>query len=108
MVGSRNGNGIDILVFEKPTIVRVFLWRGSRLLHSKIHVAFFQVTNGYGFLVAILQKSIMYLIASIAETDVAHAEFVVRSRNFGVAERCHRSDISRFPPCHFPHYILGS
>jgi len=59
------------------SIVLVFDRMGSDFLMAKSMVVVFQIADGDSFVIAKFEESIVDLITTVTQTDVAHADLIV-------------------------------
>src|SRR5579862_6605423 len=87
VVGGGNDYSVHVLVVQQLAIVLVLFGRGAGFAYGKIHVLVAQIADGGGFLIGPFEKSVMHLIAPVADTDISYADPVVSAENMRVAQR---------------------
>ncbi len=79
-------DGVDIFRVEQLSVVVVFRGLGARLHNGEVHVAVLKIADSDRLLIAVFEKSVVHLIAAIAEPDVAHADAIVRADDPGITK----------------------
>jgi hypothetical protein len=80
MIRRRDHHRIHVRCLEQPPVILVLLRRTAGLLRRKIHVSLRQIANGGHLRVRLLEKSIEYLVATVAYANKPQAYAIIRIR----------------------------
>ena len=107
MVGSGDHHSVQGLVFDQLPPVGIALGRVMSmvlgLLFGEIHVGGLQVAKCSGSVIAELEKTIVHLVAPVADADVAYHHSIVCAHHLPIAQRRHGTGSCKIPPGRIVH-----
>ena len=104
MIGSGHDDHVHSLIVEQRVVVGVLRRCRARFPDGEVHVVVAQVADCGGLLIAVLEECVVYLVAAIAESDVAHAHALVGAEDPRVAQcRAECRGPREITSCHVGH-----